>query len=85
MWLEHPDYKDMKAEVANEKSCCLLSNGGFFTERGRKIVRQLGITDAEGFKKLARDNMHFKHQLGVIYVSTSNKDPEKRDLQPSSP
>ncbi|MBP7721493.1 MAG: hypothetical protein KA155_03050 [Alphaproteobacteria bacterium] len=83
MWIKHLDYKDLKVEVADEKTSCLLTNSGLFTERGREVAAKLGLTDAEEFKKLARDNMHFKEQLKVIYMTTSDYDPEQRKLVPS--
>ncbi len=83
LYFKYTDYKDLKAEVKDEKSACLVTNGGLFTDRGRAVAAQLGITDAEEFKKLARDNMHFREQLKVIYVTTLDYDPEHRELVPS--
>ena len=83
LFFKYTDYKDMKAEIINEKTSCLLTNGGLFTKRGREVAAKLGITGAEEFKKLARDNMHFREHLKVIYVTTSSHDPERRELVPS--
>ena len=83
LFFKYTDYKDLKAEIIDEKTSCLLTNGGLFTERGREVAAKLGITDAEEFKKLARDNMHFKEHHKIIYVTTSDYDPERRELVPS--
>ncbi|HQX27649.1 MAG TPA: hypothetical protein PKX38_06905 [Alphaproteobacteria bacterium] len=83
LFFKYTDYKDMKAEIIDEKTSCLLTNGGLFTKRGREVAAKLGITGAEEFKKLARDNMHFREHLKVIYVTTSSHDPERRELVPS--
>lgn len=84
LWLQFPDYKAVKASIMSDDDC--LVKNGMVTKHGYEVAKQLNMpADADAFIRLAHQNMHFKHELGVIYVSTSNKDPERRELQPSPP
>ncbi|MCE7887835.1 MAG: hypothetical protein DYH13_10095 [Alphaproteobacteria bacterium PRO2] len=82
LWLQYPDYKEVNASITGDDDC--LVKDGTITRRGQEVAKQLKMpADAQVFIRLARENMHFKHQLGVIYITTSDKDPERRSLQPS--
>lgn len=79
---EYSDYRDMHAEIESD-AARLVTPGGFVTRRGRAVAEMLNIKpEAETFRKIAMDNMHFRRDLGVTYVTASTRDPEKRDLAP---
>jgi hypothetical protein len=81
-FFQYSDYQDLKVEI-KDKDACLVSPGGFVSRRGREVAKMLNINpDAKSFRGIAMENMQIKKDLGIVYVTTSAYDPEKRELLP---